>query len=104
MKKLRLRKNAFTLKSALVYLCLTAAMTLLNFALPYREPLAFALLFAALSLGLNCYLLGAGYLISALPTLNLYALLSALAQALFCILIFALYRRYQKRMSLERVV
>ena len=103
MKKIRLPKCAFDPKSIILYLGLIAAMTLLNFALPYREPLAFALLFAALSAGLNYYILGAGYLLSAVPTLNLYALLSALVQALFCILIFALYRRYQRRMSLERV-
>ena len=104
MKKITWKRNTFSLKSAALYLCLIGAMLLLNFALPFREPISFALFFAALSAGLKLYLLGAGYLLSALPALNLNALLVVGVQTAFCIFIFALYRRYQKRMGIERVL
>lgn len=104
MKKIKLRRGRASLKTVLLYLSLIAGMTLLNFALPRREPLAFALFFAALSAGLNPYLLGAGYLVSAVPPLSLNALLSAAVQAAFLILIFAIYQRCKKRIGIERVV
>ncbi len=104
MKKIKLRRGKISLKSLSLYLSLIAGMILLNFALPYREPLSFALFFASLSAGLNPYLLGAGYLLGAIPALSLYAVLSAGVQASFLILIFAVYRRCKKRMGLERVV
>lgn len=104
MKKIKLRRGKITLKSAVLYLCLTAGMILLNFALPFQEPLGFALFFAALSAGLNPYLLGAGYLVGAVPTLNLYALLSAAVQTSFLILISAIYTRCKKRPGVERVL
>lgn len=104
MKKIKLRRGAFSAKKLLLYLCIYAAMILLNFALPQKEPLAFALFFAALTVGLNPYLLGAGYLLSSVPALNLYATLSAAVQAAFCILVYAIYSRCKKRPSIERVV
>lgn len=104
MKKIKLRRSKISLKAVALYLSLTAGMLLLNFALPYREPLAFALFFAALSAGLNPYLMGASYLISAVPSLSLYSLLSAAVQASFLILIFAVYARCKKRIGIERVV
>ena len=51
MKKIKIRRGKITLKAAALYLSLIAGMLLLNFALPYREPLAFALFFAALAAG-----------------------------------------------------
>ncbi|MDE6412166.1 MAG: SpoIIE family protein phosphatase [Clostridia bacterium] len=104
MKKIKLRQGKINLRTTALYLCLIAGMVLLNFALPYCEPLAFALLFAALSAGLNPYLLGAGYLVSAIPALSLYALLSAGVQAAFLILLFAVYHRCKKKIGLERVL
>ena len=104
MKKISSRRRAFSWKKAALYLALFAAMILQNFALPYREPLGFALFFAALATGLNPYLVGAGYLVSAIPVLDVYALISAGAQAVFLSTVFLIYRRFQKRPGLERVV
>lgn len=104
MKKIKLHRGKISLKAAALYLSLIAGMALLNFALPYYEPFAFGLFFAALSAGLNPYLLGAGYLISAIPPLSLYALLSAGVQTAFLIILFAVYRRCKKRMGIERVL
>ena len=104
MKKIKFRKGAFSLKATALYLTLIAAMVLLNFALPRREPLGFALFFAALSAGLNPYLLSVGYLVSAIPMLNLYALIALGAQALFCMAIFLIYRRCKRRLGIERVI
>ena len=104
MKKISLRKSAFSWKATALYLAMIAAMTLLNFALPRREPLGFALYFAALSAGLDPYILSAGYLLSAIPALNLYAILSAGIQAVFCMTVFLIYRRCKKRLGIERVL
>ena len=104
MKKIKFRKGAFSLKTAALYLALIVAMVLFDFALPKREPLGFALFFAALSAGLNPYLLSAGYLVSTLPMLNLYALLVSGVQALFCMAIFLIYRRCKRQLGIERVL
>ena len=104
MKKVKIRKRAFSWKATALYLALFAATALQNFALPQREPLGFALFFASLSVGLNPYLVGAGYLVSAIPVLDLNALISAGAQAVFCSAVFLIYRRFQKRPGLERVL
>ena len=104
MKKLHFRKSAFSWKRAALYLVVIAAMVLLNFAMPQREPLGFAMLFAALSAGLNPCLVSAGYLLSTIPALNLYVLMSAGAQAVFCMTVFFIYRRCKRRPGIERVV
>ena len=104
MKKPKFRRNGFSLKRAAVYFCLLAAMILLNFTLPQNEPLAFSLFFAALSIGLNPYLTGAGYLLSSAPALELYAFLSAAVQTVFCVALFIIYKYCKKRVGLERVV
>ena len=104
MKKLKLRKGAFSWRGVALYLALFAAMIFMSFALPFREPLSFALFFAALSVGLNPYLMGAGYLLSAAPALSLYALLSAGVQAVFSCAIFLIYRRFKKPLGIERVL
>ena len=104
MKKINFTRSAFSWKGAALYFALIAAMIFMNFALPFREPLSFALFFAALAVGLNPYLVGAGYLLSAAPALNLYALFSAGAQTVFCVAIFLIYRRYKKQLGIERVL
>ncbi len=92
------------LKPLPVYLALAAAMTLLNFALPHREPLSFALFFAAISCGLDPFLAGAGYLLASAASLSLYATLSAAIQAAFFAVVTSVYRRFRKKMGVERAV
>lgn len=104
MKKTKLNRGGFSLKRTAVYFCLLAAMILLNYTLPQKEPLAFSLFFASLAVGLNPYLLGAGYLLSAVPALSPYAFLSSAVQAVFCVAVFVIYKYCKKRVGLERVV
>lgn len=102
MKRCRLPR--LSLKKAIKYAALAAAMLLLNFALPQCEPLSFALYFASVSCGLDLYACAALYLLSSAPALSLDALLSAAAQAALCTLIFALYAFKKRRAGAERAV
>ena len=68
-------------KKTALYALLLASMVLLNFALPQREPLSFALYEAALFCGLDPFLLSAFYLLSSVTALSLFAALSAAVQA-----------------------
>lgn len=91
-------------KAAAGYLALTACMALLNFALPQREPLSFALFFAALSCGLSPFICGGGYLLASAAALSAEATLSCAIQASFLILAFCIYRRLNRTMGAERAV
>lgn len=71
----------FPLKRAGKYFALFLCMVLLNFALPRREPLSSALLFAALSAGLDPILFGIGHMLAAASALSWMAMLSAFLQA-----------------------
>lgn len=104
MKKPKLRLRAFSLKSALKYCALAICFALLNFAMPFREPLAFALFYASLICGFHPLLAGAAYLIAAIVPLSAYAFLSAAIQALFLIALSVAYRRANRRMGIERLL
>ena len=67
--------------SAVLHIALIACMVILNFALPRHEPLAFALFYAAIVANLNAFAIGAGYLLSSVAALSLYATLACALQA-----------------------
>lgn len=96
--------RAFTVKKAAKYLLIVVCMTLFNFALPQREPLAFALFYAALCCGLNPFVLAGGYLISSAAALSLAATLSCAIQAAFLLLVFTLYKSFARKMKIERAL
>ena len=102
-KRLAYPRPALSARSIAVYLLLTAAMALLNFALPRRDPLSFSLFFAALACNLNPFLLGAGYLIASAVALSVGATLVAVIQTSFFLLVFSLYRILHRTMKWERV-
>lgn len=95
-------RNFPSAKTIIKYLALTACMTLLNFALPQREPIAFALFFAAVVCGLNPFVCGAGYLLSSAASLSLAATLSCAIQTAFFLLVSAIYRKFARKMQFER--
>ncbi len=99
MKKIRIPT-----KTVLTYAAIAAAMVFLNFALPQREPLSFALLFAAIVCRLNPFVLCAEYLAASAAALSLYATLSAAIQAAFFLVLTSVYRRFRRRMSYERAL
>ena len=73
--------SVFTPQNAAKYLALLGGMVLFNFALPQKEPLAFALFYAALACGLNPFLCAGAYLISSAVPLSAFATLSCAVQA-----------------------
>ncbi len=91
-------------KKVAVYLLTAAAMALLNFALPCREPLSFALLFAGVACGLDPFLLGGEYVAASAVNLSLYAFLSALIQAVFVLIVTCLYRRFRRKFGWEKLL
>ena len=102
MKKISL--PALSLKTVTGYFVLLVGMTLLNFALPQREPVSFALFFAALSAGLNPFVCGIMYPLASIVVFSGEATLSAAVQSAFLILIFAVYRRFRKKVGVERAL
>ncbi len=104
MKKPSFRLPPVTLRSAGKYCALFAGFVLANFALPFREPFAFPLFYAALCCGFDPFLAGAGYLVSSAVSLSALASLSAALQAAILIPVFVLYRKYRRVMRLERLV
>lgn len=104
MRKIRIKRPALSPTTALKYGLLAVSMTLMNFALPQREPLSFALFFAALSCGLNPLVCGGEYLLSSAAAFSAEASLSCAVQTAFLLLIFALYRRFSRRMGFERAL
>ncbi len=99
-----MKKKSISFKTASGYAALAAGMVFCNFALPMREPLSFALFFAAVACGLNPFLSGAQYVLASAVSLSLYASLSAAVQAAFLILVACIYRRFQRRMGYERIL
>ncbi len=99
MKKIRVSPKMLALHLAVI-----GAMVFLNFVLPQREPLAFALLYGALAAGLDPFSLCAGYLAASAAALSFAASLSAAIQSAFLLLIWVLYRRVGRRVGLERLL
>ena len=91
-------------KKVALYLLTAAAMALLNFALPCREPLSFALLFAGIACGLDPFLLCGEYIAASAVNLSLYASLSALIQAVFLLLVACCYRRFRRKLGWEKLL
>lgn len=93
-----------TLRTAGKYCALLASMVLLNFALPRREPLSSALLYAALACGFDPLLAAASHLLAATAALSWMAALSALLQAVLLSGGFRLFRRLKRKMTWEKYV
>ena len=91
-----------TLKTAGKYCAPLLCMVLLNFALPRREPLSFALLYAALACGLDPLLSAAGYLLASSAALSWMAVLSAAVQAVLLAGGYLLFRRIRRKMTWEK--
>ncbi|MGN0822536.1 MAG: SpoIIE family protein phosphatase [Candidatus Gallimonas sp.] len=106
MKKNRLRAPLprASYLSVCGYVLLPVAMFLLNYALPQKEPVSFALLFAALSCGLSPFLCGAAHVVASVASLSLAASLSAAVQSSFLALVFCVYLRLRRRPGAERAV
>ncbi len=93
-----------TLRTAGKYCALLASMVLLNFALPRREPLSSALLYAALACGFDPLLAAASHLLAATAALSWMAALSALLQAVLLSGGFWLFRRLKRKMTWEKYI
>ena len=89
MRRIPLRLPAA--KSVLVFCALAASMLFFNFALPQKEPLSFAVIYAALACGRNPFASAAAYAIASAAFLSLEGSLCCIAQAAFLLLVFALY-------------
>ncbi|MDE6274798.1 MAG: SpoIIE family protein phosphatase [Clostridiales bacterium] len=87
--------------SVALHIAVVACMVLLNFTLPRREPLSFALFYAAVLSGLDPLVLGAGYLLSSVASLSAYATLSYALQATLVVLVAVIYRRLRKKIGIE---
>lgn len=87
--------------SAVLHIALIACMAILNFALPRHEPLAFALFYAAIVANLNVFAIGAGYLLSSVAALSLYATLACALQATLLALAAVVYNRLGKKIGYE---
>ena len=94
----------FTPKNLMKYAVLLLCMVLFNFALPRREPLSCALLFAALVCELNPFVCAGGYIIASSVSLNAFASLSAAVQAAFLCLVFAFYRHFRAKPKYELIL
>ncbi len=85
-----------SLRAAVTLFALTAAMVLLNFALPQREPAAFLLLWAAYTV-LHAYASASvAYLAASAVFLSWQAFACCLAQTALLLLAFGLCRRFSK--------
>ncbi len=93
-----------TLKRAGKYCALFAAMLLLDLALPRREPLSSALLFAALACGLDPLLAALGHLLSSAAALSWMATLSAFLQSLLLAGGFLLFKHFQRKPTWHKYV
>lgn len=93
-----------TLKTAGKYCALLAAMVMLDFALPMREPLSSALLYAALACGFDPLLAAASHLLASTAALSWMATLSSLLQAVLLSGGFWLFRRLKRKMTWEKYV
>ena len=88
-----------TLRTAGKYCALLAAMVMLNFALPMREPLSSALLYAALACGFDPLLAAASHLLASTAALSWMAMLSALLQAVLLSGGFWLFKRLKRKIT-----
>ncbi len=104
MKKCHFRLPKITLKTAGKYCALLLGFVLLNFALPSRETLSFALFYASLFCGFHPLISGAGYLLASSAALSWAATLGAAIQAVFLIALFYLYRKTRRNMGIERLL
>ncbi len=95
--------SVFTPQNAAKYLALLGGMVLFHFALPQREPLSFALFFAALACGMNPFLCAGAYLISSAVPLAAFASLSCAIQAAFLCLVFCIYKHFRKMPKYENL-
>ena len=93
-----------TLRTAGKYCALLAAMVMLNFALPMREPLSSALLYAALACGFDPLLAAASHLLASTAALSWMAMLSALLQAVLLSGGFWLFKRLKRKITWEKYV
>ena len=93
-----------TLRTAGKYCALLAAMVMLNFALPMREPLSSALLYAALACGFDPLLAAASHLLASISALSWMAMLSALLQAVLLSGGFWLFKRLKRKITWEKYV
>lgn len=91
-------------KTLLTYISIAAGMALLNFVLPFREPLSFALFYAGVACGLDPFVLSGEYIAASAASVDLYASLSALVQAAFFLVVTSLYRRFRRKMGYERAL
>ncbi len=97
MKRIHIRRARLSLPRLALHLALAACMPLLNCALPRREPLSFALLFAALACGAEPFSMSAGYLVSALTARAWAGMLSAAVQTAIMLLACVISRRMKVR-------
>ncbi len=95
--------KVFSLKTAGKYAAVLFSMLLLNFALPMREPVAFPLLFALLTCGLNPFVLAACYTLASVAALSFAATLCCALQAAFLCLVFVIYARMGRKANWERI-
>lgn len=100
-RRIARRLPAIKPASAALHIAVVACMALLNFTLPRREPLSFALFYAAVLCGLDPLVLGAGYLLSSTASLSAYATLSYALQATLVALVAVVYRKLRKKIGVE---
>lgn len=98
---LRLQLPRITLREVLLYALLTLSFLFLNFALNEREPLSFALYFAALMQNLNPLVLSAAYLVASAAAVNAMATLSCFLQATLLCVVALIYRARRRKIGLE---
>ena len=97
-------KRKIAYPTLLQYAAVAAAMVLMNFALPQREPLAFPLFYAALVAGGDPLVLGGAYLIASAAALSWQASLSAAIQGGMCAIVWSIYRKLGRKAGYERAV
>ncbi len=104
MKKFKFRRPALSFRTVGGYLLLTAALAAMGFALPQKEPVSLALFYAACACGLNPFVCAVGFLLSSVPLLSLEAFLACAIVAAYFLLVFTLYRRFDRKMGWEKTL
>ena len=92
-----------SLRALVRFLALGAGMTLMNFALPQREPAAFLLLWAACTVLHAPFSASAAYLAASAAALSWQASLCCAAQAAVLLLAYGIFARLQKDPGLWRL-
>ncbi len=98
-----MRSLHFNARTVAAHLFVAAAMVLLNFSLPQREPLAFALLHAAIVIGFEPFTVCGAYVVASVTALSFEATLSAAVQAALYLVLAVIYRKKCRRMGYERL-